>query len=387
MEMKKLLTFAISFLNIAILTLNFVPLPVNAVEIPTKTLQAVVFVQCDNRQGSGTVINNVANYVLTNAHVVMDVETNRGASECFIGFIEDPTKRPIYIYRANIVKSVFEQEGNLDFAILQVGERISARAMPLPFPMMKTDEFSVKNTPVEILGYPGGTGQLVISEGKIEGFERGFIQTDAQLSPGDSGGAALNGELNLIGIPTRIVNIVSFDPSQNRTTYELVDIRAVLNWLDTFGTNEHDKYFTHADTERYHFKANYVSDASLGCTAYVRTQLDSTVYCLLPNDQRLVFPNAKTFLSWQGDFTRVQVISLQDIASYRISRNVTYKPGSLIKSATSANVYLVVDVAGTLRLVPSEDRATTLWGNNWASLVKDVPDEFWINYHLGQPLE
>jgi hypothetical protein len=48
---------------------------------------------------------------------------------------------------------------------------------------------------------------------------------------------------------------------------------------------------------------------------------------------------------------------------------------------------LVVDVAGTLRLVPSEDRATALWGNNWASLVKDVPDEFWINYHLGQPLE
>ncbi len=362
-------------------------LPLEAAEIPRNILQAVVFVQCDDRQGSGTVINNTANYVLTNAHVVMDVDTRRPASSCIIGFIEDPVARPVYLYRATIVKSVFEQEGNLDFAILQITERLSERSFPTPFPSLRTDEFSVKRDPVSIVGYPGGRGQLVISEGNIEDFERGFIQTDAQLSPGDSGGAAMNSDFSLIGIPTRIVNIIASDPRENRTTYELVDIRAVMNWLDTFGPNEHDKYFTHADRDRYHLQANFITDANLGCVAFVRTILNSSVYCLLPNNERLVFPDAKTFLSWQGDFSAVQLIQLDQISGYRIKRNVTYKPGSLIKSTTSAKVYVVVDDQGTLRWIQSEERAIALWGATWAGLVKDVPDEFWINYRLGQPLE
>lgn len=385
--MKQLFSRSKAILSLSIFQIFTFTFPVQAIEVPKTVLQAVVYVQCDNRQGSGTVINNVENYVLTNAHVVMDVDSKQSAQSCIIGFIEDPTAQPIYLYRAHVVRSVFEQEGNLDFAILQIDERLSRRALTEPFPVLKTDEFSVKGTPVEVIGYPGGTGHLTISEGTIENFERGFIQTNAQLSPGDSGGAALNNEFHLIGIPTRIVNIISFNPSENRTTYELVDIRAVMNWLDTFGPNEEDKYFTHADPDRYHLKANYVSDASLGCVGYVRTILNSTVFCLLPNNERLVFPDAKTFLSWQGDFTRVEQINLSELADYHITRNVTYKPGSLIKSATSPKVYVVVDIQGTIRWVPSEERAIALWGENWASLVKDVPDEFWINYHLGQPLQ
>lgn len=376
---KHLLIFA--------LLLTSLPFPSVAAEIPRSILQAVVLVQCEDRQGSGTMIQATEKYILTNAHVTMNVETGQLAPSCLVGFVEDPVARPVYLYRASIVKSVFEQEGNLDFAILKITERVSVRALLEPFPALTTDEFSLKNDPVSIVGYPGGHGQLVISEGTIQDFERGFIQTDAQLSPGDSGGAAVNNEFHLIGIPTRIVNIISSDPRESRTTYELVDIRAVLNWLDTFGPNEHDKYFTHADRDRYHLTASFVTDASLGCVAYVRTVLDSTVFCLLPNKERFVFPNAKTFLSWQGDFRSVQLISLDEIAEYRIKRNVTYKPGSLIKSTTSPRVYVVVDDKGTLRWIPSEERANTLWGPAWAGLVKDVPDEFWINYRLGQPLE
>lgn len=385
--MNKLFSLISGFFFLLMASLSLLPSPVFAREIPKSVLQAIVYVQCDQQQGSGTVINATSKYVLTNAHVVMDVTTKKIMDSCIVGFIEDPLAQPVYFYQAHVVQSVFEQEGNLDFAILQIDGQISARGLPEPFPFLKTDEFSLKGDLTEIVGYPGGTGHVVISEGTIEGFSRGFIQTTAQLNPGDSGGAALNAAFHLIGVPARIVTLISSNPLQNHTTYELVDIRAAFNWLDTLGPNEHDKYITHADRDRYHLHANFVVDASLGCVAYVRTVLDATVYCLLPNNERHVFPNAKTFFSWQGDFAHVELIRLEDIASYQIKRNVTYKPGSLVKSMTSPNVYVVVDGQGTLRWIPTQERAMELWGPNWASLVKDVPDAFWINYRVGQPLD
>lgn len=358
-----------------------------ATSVPPEVMQAVVIVQCGNRQGSGTLINNQENYVLTNAHVATDVETGRVASSCTVGFTDNPTETPVYYYRAQIIKTVFQEEGNLDFAILKLTKPTTNRTLPPPLPMLKTNEFSVKGNPLQILGYPGGQERLAVSEGTIQDFQRGFIQTDAQLHPGDSGGAAIDNQHHLIGIPTRIVSITSGDTRNTETTYELVDIRAVMNWLDTLGPNEHDKYFTHADSDRYHRQAVYVTQASLGCIAYGRSELNNTVYCILPNDERLVFPDAKTFFSWQGDFQSVQTISLPDLASYRITRNVTHKPGTLVKSITSPHVYVVVDIAGTLRLIQSEEKAKILWGPNWAGLVRDVPDEFWINYTIGNPLD
>jgi hypothetical protein len=50
-------------------------------------------------------------------------------------------------------------------------------------------------------------------------------------------------------------------------------------------------------------------------------------------------------------------------------------------------VYVVVDVFGTMRHVPSEEKAIELWGENWAGLVHDVPDVFFTNYTVGPPLE
>ncbi len=373
---------------LSLLTSSVTPLPLLAAttEIPRSVLQAVVIVQCGNRQGSGTLINNRDNYVLTNAHVAMDVQTETLARNCVVGFVDDPTQKPIAFYRANIIRSVFQPEGNLDFAILQISQPLSQRTIPQPFPMLKTDEFSVRHTPISVAGYPGGNEQLIVSTGTIQGFRNGFIQTDAELNPGDSGGSAFDEQNNLIGIPTRIVTITTDDPRDTETTYELVDIRNVFTWLDKLGTNETDKYFTHADPERYHLKAVFISDASLGCVNYARIQLSSTVYCLLPNNERLVFPNTNTYMSWLVDFDTVRIISLEDMASYRIKRNVTYKPGSLIKSATSPSVYVVVDDRGTIRMIPSESRATDIWGPNWANLVRDIPDEFWSNYTVGQPL-
>jgi hypothetical protein len=130
-----------------------------------------------------------------------------------------------------------------------------------------------------------------------------------------------------------------------------------------------------------------VSQETLGCQFVARTLLNSTVHCLLPNDQRWVFPNEATFLSWYPDFTEIMFIDLESIAPFRIMRNATFKPGTLVKSQTDAKVYVVVDAFGTMRWIPTEEKARTLWGANWAGLVKDIPDEFFGNYTIGEALE
>ncbi|MDO8583906.1 MAG: serine protease [bacterium] len=348
-------------------------------------LQAAVRVDCDGRQGSGTVISGEG-YVLTAGHVAMDVLTQVVAPACRVGFMDLATGEPKIFYRATIEKIVFNESKNRDFAILKIEEPLGQTTIARPFPFLKTNEFPSVGDRIYLYGFSYGGKTIVPRGGVIQRFEHGFIETDAEISPGDSGGSALDQRDRLIGIPARIVTIT--DENNNLTaTYELEDIRAVMIWLDTFGPNEHDIYFAHDDFTRYHQNAVFIQNADLDCQYVARTQLSSTVYCLMRNGQRMVFPNNATFFSWFPDWKEVTFASPESITEYPLNRNVTFKPGTLVKSATMNQVYVVADSFGTLRWVPSEQKAIQLWGTGWAGLVNDIPDEFWVNYSIGQPLD
>jgi V8-like Glu-specific endopeptidase len=354
--------------------------------LPTNVVQAVVLIVCGQHQGSGTVINGDKGYVLTNAHVVANIETGVPSDKCQVGFVADQKDEPVFYYNASINLWTYDEKRNQDFAILEIKEPISPLKLTKPFPFLKTNEFSQVGDSIKIIGYSGTDNDVpVIRSGKIEGFEKGFFQTDAQVRNGDSGGAAIDAENNLIGAPTRIVTLIS--GTTEKTSYEIVDIRAVMNWLDTYGINFHDKYFTHADETRYHQQAVFVSQENLGCEFVVKTPISSTLHCILPNEQRWVFPNEATFFSWFPDFKVVYNVSLDTISPFRIVRNVTLKPGTLVKSQTNPRVFVVVDTFGTMRWIPSEAKAIQIWGANWAHLVHDIPDEFYTNYTVGQPLD
>ncbi|HEU0051060.1 MAG TPA: serine protease [Patescibacteria group bacterium] len=349
-------------------------------------LQAIVRVDCAGRQGSGTVINGDKGYVLTDGHVAIDIHSGAVPPECRVGFIDLANGQPTYFYHAAILKYIFDEQKNRDFAILQIGELESFAGLPRPFPFIKTNEFATLGEPITLYGFSLGGSKLVINSGSIQKFEHGFIETDAEINPGDSGGAALDHNGYLIGVPARIVTVTDMNHELN-ATYELEDIRAVMIWLDTFGPNEHDKYFTHADYERYHKNAVYIVNSDLDCEYVAKSEVSPTIYCLMNNGDRLVFPNDSTFLSWYPDFSQVVYGTASSIIEYPFERNVTYKPGTLVKSETSPEVYVVIDNFGTLRWIPSEAKAVELWGANWAGLVKDIPDVFWANYTIGQPLE
>ena len=46
---------------------------------------------------------------------------------------------------------------------------------------------------------------------------------------------------------------------------------------------------------------------------------------------------------------------------FTLKRNVTYRPGTLVKSATGPSVFVVVDSFGTMRWIPTEEKARSLW--------------------------
>lgn len=107
------------------------------------------------------------------------------------------------------------------------------------------------------------------------------------------------------------------------------------------------------------------------------------VYYYSSNGKRYVFPTERTYFTWYSDFSGVKTVSDSELASLMIGGNVTYKPGTrLVKITTDPKVY-AVDANGTLRWVQTESVARELYGDQWATLVDDIPDAFFVNYKVG----
>ncbi len=356
-----------------------------AFELPAAVRQATVLVQCDDRQGSGTIVS-ADGYILTSAHVIADIEAKnpKPPATCDVGIIDPATNKVRYIYEASVVRWIFETAHNQDFGILRLEQATGRERLAKPYPFLKVWEFSQPNDRLWTLGFPGGEG-FTVQTGFIQGFSNGFVRSTAVFRPGNSGGTALNGAYYLIGIPARIVTITQ-DGRAQQVRYELVDIRAVLQWLDSMSPGARDTYFTFADPERSARSFSFIDQSSLECDYLVRAQSVSTIFCLLPDDQRMTFPNEATYRSWYPDFSEVETVSDGSLADFRLIRNATLRPGTLVKSQTSPEVYVVSDVFGTMRFIPSEARAIEIWGPNWASLVRDIPDAFFTNYTIGPPI-
>jgi hypothetical protein len=103
----------------------------------------------------------------------------------------------------------------LDVAVLKIVDTLDKNTpLPNPLPILPGklgDSTKVKiSDPVGIIGYPGVGGDLItVTEGKIAGFEDedgdgniDSFKTDAKISPGNSGGLAINDAGEQIGIPT-----------------------------------------------------------------------------------------------------------------------------------------------------------------------------------------
>jgi S1-C subfamily serine protease len=178
--------------------------------------------------GSGTIVSPTG-LIYTNRHVTEDAE-----DYVIFTLDEGMNELPVPKYRARLVA----QFSTMDFAILQIDRTAEGRvviptSLDLPFLTPESNEVS-RGERIYVFGYPGiGNGYLVLTEGAITTAQNGTIggermvvwyQTDAEIAPGNSGGLAVTGTGQLVGIPTAV-------DSEDRTSGRLgglLPFRAVM---------------------------------------------------------------------------------------------------------------------------------------------------------------
>ena len=140
-----------------------------------------------NSLGSGVIVRD-SGIIVTNAHVV------KGADEL----------RIVLNDRREFEAKVIAQDEEIDLAVLEIdtkGERLPT------LPIDKSNDLEIGDI-VLAIGNPFGVGQTV-TNGIVSALGRtnvtnssSFIQTDAAVNPGNSGGALVDLNGNLIGVNT-----------------------------------------------------------------------------------------------------------------------------------------------------------------------------------------
>lgn len=175
--------------------------------------------------GSGTIIDS-SGLILTNAHVA--APEAEGLEELYgpidlvdpeelqISLIESPDDTPAApTYLARLVAA----DGHVDAAVIEIyatidGDPLPEEGMGLPvMPIGDSDDLRTGDD-VTVLGFPGisQSAGVSVTRGVISTFvddpeglgNRAEIDTDARIAPGNSGGAAIDNDARLIGIPTAI---------------------------------------------------------------------------------------------------------------------------------------------------------------------------------------
>jgi pSer/pThr/pTyr-binding forkhead associated (FHA) protein/S1-C subfamily serine protease len=191
-------------------------------EAESRAKQASVLVLSQYGSGSGTLIS-AKGLVLTNHHVVAEGSSLANAVEIRLN-LKDPEAKPDSRFPATVLKA----DAELDAALLQIQSDRTWVFVPLG----DSDKLR-SGLELAVIGFPGvgGTTQT-FTRGNVAGFEsdlgleRGWIKTDANISPGNSGGTAINAAGDLIGVPTGV-------QVEQRTLGRIGKIRPI-NALKTF---------------------------------------------------------------------------------------------------------------------------------------------------------
>ncbi|RTE87071.1 MULTISPECIES: serine protease [Gammaproteobacteria] len=190
--------------------------------------RAAVQVLVGDGSGSGTliVLHNEA-LVVTNRHVVENF------SEANIGILVDVTETAQPLFRAELRGFSMEY----DFAYLELTHELNpddleadvSTLQPFNIQKLRAGDYGFnlpsvildpnaelsRGAEIAIFGYPGiGDNELVYTNGSIASLQYGelngmrlpmWYRTSAEMSPGNSGGLAVDTDGNFIGIPTSVV--------------------------------------------------------------------------------------------------------------------------------------------------------------------------------------
>jgi S1-C subfamily serine protease len=207
-----------------------------------KLREATVAIETDSGSGSGSIISEDG-LILTNAHVAAPDALGQGVlytqpatdldatpQEVTISVLRDGAAEPAYFAEVRAV------DGYLDLAVLQITRTIGGNIigedddLDLTVIDLGDSEALEQGDELWTVGYPGiaETSDATVAEGRVGSFERdnrlsdnrAFINTDANISGGNSGGLASDHRGRLIGTPTQVSD-------EERTSTEIGKVRPI----------------------------------------------------------------------------------------------------------------------------------------------------------------
>ena len=164
--------------------------------------------QAPRPRGSAVMIRSDG-ILVTNSHVIVNTRTSRPYDELYLSLSSDgETTTAPNRYRVTLLM----MNKDLDLALLRVDSDAAGKPVSksFTFPSVELGD-STKVKLLEdlfIIGFPEkGGASVTVNRGVVEGKDilGNWIKTDARVIHGNSGGAAVNGEGRLIGIPTKVV--------------------------------------------------------------------------------------------------------------------------------------------------------------------------------------
>lgn len=120
---------------------------------------------------------------------------------------------------------------------------------------------------------------------------------------------------------------------------------------------------------------------------WIKVPGNSAVYYVNNSMERMYVPNGEVWETWNGsDYSMVKTIPASCIDNYPSGGGLNYAPGSrLVKTTVSPSVFAIG--TGNLKHKLSDpDVAAALYGANWESLLRIIPDVFDANYGIGAAL-
>lgn len=127
--------------------------------------------------------------------------------------------------------------------------------------------------------------------------------------------------------------------------------------------------------------------AQIPKSSLIKAEGGAAVYWYAKNGKRYVFTDLKVYQSWYpqnlGTCPTIREIKPELVAQIQIAGNVQYRPfDSFIKLNSDPKVYGVAK-GGVLHWVNNENLINQIVQPNWKTVVKDVPDAFFVTYTVG----
>ncbi len=117
----------------------------------------------------------------------------------------------------------------------------------------------------------------------------------------------------------------------------------------------------------------------------------STLYYVAEDFKKHALPNEDVLTSWYkvkgGGFgNSITWIPLDQMNKIKVGENVRIRPGYRPVKITSDPGVYTISKGGVLHQIVTEALAVQLYGPKWALKVVDVPDAFFMNYTIGDPI-